>query len=73
MELLVNPAENPLPSWHPEISEFITRDIEPSVQRKVSAYHPDVDLSYAAGIGISFSSHPDLYGRILVYLQSNGV
>jgi hypothetical protein len=62
MSLLADPASNPLPEggWHPMLSTFTHRQHEPTLQREVSAYHPDIDVSYGAGIAINLASHPDL-------------
>ena len=58
--ILRNPAANPMPALHPPIDQFISRLPEvPLPQVSIGFYHPDVDVSYAAGTAVS-SRHPSL-------------
>jgi hypothetical protein len=72
MDLLSNPAGHPLPNgdWHPSLSMFLHRKPEPNVQRGVSVYHPNVDISYASGVGLDLLSHPNLDGTFATVLPA---
>jgi hypothetical protein len=60
MDMLQDPLNNPLPDFHPTLSNFQTRLEQPVVQRKVSFYHPSIDYQYRQGVGIDPDTHPNL-------------
>eukprot|EP00037_Helgoeca_nana_P028113 m.327828 g.327828 ORF g.327828 m.327828 type:complete len:890 (+) comp27684_c0_seq1:429-3098(+) len=47
--ILADPANNPLPWWHPELSQFVSGILPITVALPVTAFHPNVDAAYAAG------------------------
>ena len=57
--ILRNPGLHPWPSWHPRIASFQHRGAMPARTRNVSAFHPDVDAQYAAGVAVS-KHHPSI-------------
>lgn len=63
-DVLKNPKSNyPLPAWHPNISTFILHNPKPNVTIRASGYHPDVDVSYANGVGASLG-HPSIHAAL---------
>lgn len=58
-EMLRDPQSHPLPDWHPALNDFVLKRAPIEFETKVSAYHPDVDLSYKEGTPIS-SDHPSV-------------
>ena len=60
MEMLANPADNPIPDWHPVLDDLQQRSAEVSLQMNVTFYHPNIAERYAAGIGAKIKDHPDI-------------
>ena len=57
--MLRAPGANPLPDWHPRLSRFQRRGNAITRRHTVSAYHPDPDQQFAAGVAVS-SHHPSM-------------
>ena len=58
-DLLKNPSAHPLPAWHLPLSDLNLPQSKPTLKINVTAYHPDVDVSYLNGVAVS-GNHPSV-------------
>ena len=69
MEMLANPADNPIPDWHPVLDDLQQRAPERSRVVPVPTAHPNASFLYTSGFGVP-ATHPDVQAYLDGFLPA---